>query len=429
LLAGLGVANYAIREGARIRNDKEGFDSFVNEVFSINILSTVFAYVVLFILILFWRKLDAYISIILVLSTSVAFTTFGADWINVIFEDYEYLTKRYVACHILAIVFLFLMVRDKDDVLYYAASTALGTVSANVLNIVYVRKRFGIKLKLRFNNKILLHIVPILVLFANSIASTIYLNSDVTILGILKDDHDVAIYGVASRIYMMVKGVANAAITVIIPRVASMISGDNKEAIRKLYNKTLGSVILLVIPATVGLIMLSYETVLLIAGSEYTEGAMPLIILSCALPFASSACLLINGILIPYRKEKIALQLTVASALINIVLNFLLIPFFSYCAAAATTLIAEMFIVVGGYITTRKIHAFSVKRELLLSLVSGCLVFLVCKISSYAVDNDIIRIFIAMGSAILLIVVFLCVVKKNIVYDTIIGLKNRFVRK
>ena len=36
LFAALGLTNYAIREGARIRNDKKAFQTFANQVFTIN---------------------------------------------------------------------------------------------------------------------------------------------------------------------------------------------------------------------------------------------------------------------------------------------------------------------------------------------------------------------------------------------------------
>ena len=48
LLAGLGITNYAIREGARIRDDKKNFSAFVNEVFTINVVTTLISYAALF---------------------------------------------------------------------------------------------------------------------------------------------------------------------------------------------------------------------------------------------------------------------------------------------------------------------------------------------------------------------------------------------
>ena len=40
LIAGLGINNYAIREGASIRNDKKKIEQFSSEIFTINIIGT-----------------------------------------------------------------------------------------------------------------------------------------------------------------------------------------------------------------------------------------------------------------------------------------------------------------------------------------------------------------------------------------------------
>ena len=44
LLAGLGISTYAIREGARYRNDRIKISDFCSEVFSINVISTLYFY-------------------------------------------------------------------------------------------------------------------------------------------------------------------------------------------------------------------------------------------------------------------------------------------------------------------------------------------------------------------------------------------------
>lgn len=428
LLAGLGISNYAIREGARIRDNDKKISSFINEVFSINILSTILAYIVLFLLIAFWDRLSAYTVVILVLSLNVIFTTIGTDWINVIYEDYEYITKRYIYSHIFALILLFLIVRNEGDVVKYAISTVAGTVVANIANIFYIRKKFGVRPRFVLHKSALIHIVPILVLFSNSIASTIYLNSDVTILGVLKDDYAVAIYGVSSKIYSMVKAIANAAIIVIIPRVSSLISHGEFKNINELYKRTLGTVILLVIPAAVGLISLSSDVVLLIAGNGYTEAYLPLIILSFALPFATCACLFINGVLIPYRREKVALVLTLTSAAINVILNFVLIPTMSFNATAITTLIAEIFMCIGGYISTIKLASIRITREFVLSLISSILVLGVCLLVSHLFSHYLLRIFISIASSVAIYVIFLCCVKQNTVYDAVTGIVGK-IRK
>lgn len=428
LFAGLGVNNYAVREGARVRNDLNKISNFVDEVFTINVISTISSYFILLFLIIFWKKIGPYKEIILILSIGIAFTTIGTDWVNVIFEDYTYITKRYIVCQFAAIILLFIIVKDSSDVLNYAFVSVFGGILANAANIIYIRKHFHLNPKLCLSKSVIVHVIPIFVLFANAVAQTIYINSDVTILGILKDDYAVGIYGVASRIYIMVKGIANAAIYVVIPRVASLISQKKNDEINNLYKKTLGSVIVIIVPAMVGLISLSRDIVLFMSGRGYTDAYQPLIILSCALVFATTACLYINGVLIPYRKEKIVLFLTVTSAALNIGLNFVLIPRFSYNAAAFTTLISEIYICVGGYLAARKICRLNINRDIILAIIAGIIVFCSCALIHFWVPNYILRIILSIAISICLYLTFMCIVKNNSVSDTLMQIL-RYIKK
>lgn len=428
LIAALGINNYAVREGARIRDNKAELGDFVKRVFTINVISTLIAYVLLILLMFFWRTLDPYRDLLFVLSAAIVFTTIGTDWINVIFEDYAYITKRYIVCQGIAIIFLFILVHNQDDVVWYALISVLGSVLANIANFFYIRRKYGIKLGLSFSAGTWKHLAPILVLFANAVAVTVYIHSDTTILGVLKDDYAVGIYGVASRIYIMVKQVANAAIYVVIPRVASLISYGKDDEIKKIYKYTLGNVLLVLIPALVGLASLSEQIVLLIAGNDYVEASQPLIILSFSLIFASAACLYINGILIPYRKERGALLLTVISACINIGLNFVLIPLFSFNAAALTTLIAEMFMCIAGIVMTKKICVIPIKRELLFGIVSGVIVFVICLGVKSFIHNYLFVIGLSVVLSLLAYAVLMCVIKNNFVYDLLNRMKKKIIK-
>lgn len=56
LLAGLGITNYAIREGSRVKENKEKLQELTNELFSINLISMSVAYLLLFIIIVCWKN-------------------------------------------------------------------------------------------------------------------------------------------------------------------------------------------------------------------------------------------------------------------------------------------------------------------------------------------------------------------------------------
>ena len=108
LVAALGIPNYAIREGAFLRKRNDELNEFIAQVFTINCIMTIIAYVVLFSLLLGWTKLENYKCIIIIQSFQIILTTLGADWINSIFEDYLYLAVRYIIIQIISLVALVL---------------------------------------------------------------------------------------------------------------------------------------------------------------------------------------------------------------------------------------------------------------------------------------------------------------------------------
>ena len=110
LVAALGIAQYAIREGARVRDDKAVLNRTIDEIFTINLLSTAVALVGFAAMLLLWQRLRDYRLLLVVQCSTVVFTTLGTDWVNSIFEDYYILTLRYVIYHALTIMCMFLFV-------------------------------------------------------------------------------------------------------------------------------------------------------------------------------------------------------------------------------------------------------------------------------------------------------------------------------
>ena len=48
LFAGLGISRYAGREGARKREDREEFSIFASQMFTVNVISTLLVYIILY---------------------------------------------------------------------------------------------------------------------------------------------------------------------------------------------------------------------------------------------------------------------------------------------------------------------------------------------------------------------------------------------
>ena len=137
LIAAFGVSTYAIREGAKIRDNKKEFIDFANQVFTINVLTTVLAYFLLGILIIYSAKIRNYTGLIIILSTAIVFVTIGADWLNTIYEDFGYITVRTLAFQIISLVLMFAFVKESGDYYKYAVITVISSAGGNLCNFFY----------------------------------------------------------------------------------------------------------------------------------------------------------------------------------------------------------------------------------------------------------------------------------------------------
>lgn len=392
LIAGLGIATYAVREGAKYRNQKEKIEEFTSQVFSINIIATIVAYLLLFLSLVIFKNLNNYVTCILIFSLQILFTTLGTEWIYTIYEDYAYITIRSIAFKILSIILLFILVRKPSDYLWYATITVLAAVGSNILNFIHARSFINIRLTL--NTKWRYHLKPIMIIFASAVAITIFTASDTTILGILKNDYAVGIYSTSAKIYQITEGLLSAILTVTIPRLA-MLWGQKR---RSEYNDVLIRVIntlgILVLPASVGLIMLSREVVLIIAGYKFLPSVNSLRIITWAMIFSIFAWIFSDCVLIPVKRESKVLRNTLITAVINVILNFILIPSMSYDGTSLSTVIAEFSVMVmNGYSCRDIIKPIIFKKETLKNLfesIIGCIgIVIVCLLCQWGLHSMI----------------------------------------
>lgn len=429
LIAALGVNTYAIREGAKYRNDKIKIERFSSEVFTINMYSTIIAYLLLFLSLVIFSKLRNYIFCILIFSLQIFFTTIGTEWIYQIYEDYAYITIRSIIFQIISIFLLFIFVRGPKDYLNYAAITAFSVVGTNLLNFIHARQYCHIHLKLHFKWKV--HLLPILILFAANVALMIYINSDITLLGIMKSNYIVGIYSVSSKIYQIVKTLISALLAVTIPRLAMLFGNHRIKEYNNILSRVTGILILLTLPASVGLFMLAKEVVLIISGANFLRSMNSLRILCFAYIFSILAYILNDCVLIPAKKEKYVLRSMSTSAILNIIFNLILIPFWDENAAAISTVLAEMCMFVMNYYYTKKwVHNILFSRKNCWNFISsaiGCIgIIIVCLLCDLGWQSLILKTVFSIVLSIIMYMAILVLLRNEFALETLERISRGF---
>ena len=104
-------------------------------------------------------------------------------------------------------------------------------------------------------------------------------------------------------------------------------------------------------------------------------------LLCIAAVFALLANLFGMSVLLPYNKEHIFLKATVISAVVNIVLNIILIPFFDQNAAAFTTALSQGIVLYIHYKYSKEYVSLKESVRCLACTAAGCVgITVVCLI-------------------------------------------------
>ena len=344
LIADFGIATYAAREGAKYRSNYKLFNTFASEIYSINIISTLISYILLFLLLFNWPKLYVYKWILFIQSISLIFTAVGATWVNIVNEDYKSILIRSLTVQFISLILLFLLVHDKEAYHQYALVSVIAQSGANLINAFYIKKYCTLRFKL--SKVIWKHVKPLLIMFGISVTTTIYVNSDTTMLGIFKTDADVAYYSVAVKIYNVIKSILAAVIIVGIPKLTELYFNENKGEYKSFAVNILNMLLTFMLPLIAGVFVLSKEAILLISGVEYLQSVMTLRLLCFAVLFALLASYITNIVILPQGLEKGSLIAAAMSAIVNILLNIYAVPKFGFNGAAVTTVISELLVFI-----------------------------------------------------------------------------------
>lgn len=384
-IAILGIPGYGLREVAKVRDDKLKMSHLVQELLIINLISTALAYVLLIGAVIFVPRLFEERMLFLVMGGSIFLGTIGLEWVYQALEEYSYITVRSLIFKTIAVILTFLLIRTKEDVLWYGFLHIFTNSASYVMNFLHIRKFVSFKKIDSYDLK--RHLKPIGVLFAASVIITIYANFDVTMIGFISTETEVGLYNAALKIKALVLSLSTAVTAVLVPRMSYYLKDGDKEKASELIQKSLRVSLCLAVPVAVYIFLFGADCILLLCGEEYL-GAVPTlrVLICCIVPLVLTN-LFGNQILIPSGNEKRYSQSVFVGMWINLVLNALMIPKLGAFGAAIGTLITECWNVYwmsGGAKEYRKMLIDSVKlTTYIIPLVIAVVVsFLVAKIIS-----------------------------------------------
>lgn len=426
LFASFGISGYATREGAKIRWNKKAFQNFFDEINAINMRCTLTAYVVLILFVFVMKPKQEYLVLFAILGSEIFFKTFSFEWINVVYEDFAYITIRSIITNIVSLVLLFAVVKRAEDVYLYAIITVITYGINCCMNLWYCRKYVRIRIvkEARWHK----HIISLFYFLANDVAISVYVNIDTTMLGYFKGDYEVGVYTIAVKIYTVIKKVLAAIYAVTIPKLSEYVEKKQIVEFRELYTKLCAAISILLLPASTGLFAMAEELIYFMGGNGYAVGVLSLKILSVGLVFAIYGGLVTACFNVVQKREKTNFYATIIGALLNIVLNFFFIPRLGQYGAAFTTAVSEATVFLICFVRLREkekyINIGFLLKEIRNAIMGSLLIYLWTVVVHHMIMNRLISCVAILAGSIIIYFIWLYIVRDIFLLELKLKLGN-----
>ncbi|WP_346710649.1 flippase [Phocaeicola salanitronis] len=346
LLTCLGIPMYAIRKIASVRDDVAKRNKVATEILLLHASLSLIGYVIVALLATFVADIQVNIPLFLILSLTIFFTAIGCEWFYQGIEDFKYITIRGLIVKTIAVILLFVFVRTKEDILWYAGYLVFGILGGNIFNFIRLRKYISWRNLLFKELHPLVHLKPALHIFVLNLVISLYVNLNSIMLGFMADNTSVGLFTAATKLSHVLLSLVSALGTVMLPRLSNLISTGQKEKFNELAQKSITVVMALTLPLTSGLIMTAKYLIPLFCGNSYEPAILTLQIISPIIIMIGISNVLGIQILYPQGQENKVILCTALGALVNLVLNIWLIPRYAQDGAAVSTLLAETMVTV-----------------------------------------------------------------------------------
>lgn len=408
----LGIPMYAIREIARDRSDVVKMNQTAVEILLLHSMLTLIGYAIVSILCLVVPQIQVNIPLFLILSLTIFFTAIGCEWFYQGIEDFKYITIRGLIIKSISVILLFIFVKSKTDLLYYGCYTVFGVLGGNIFNFFRLRKYIHRENIIFSELHIKRHIKPVLKVFSFSVVTSIYLQLNTVLLGFFKNALAVGYFAAATKVMQMLLQMSACLGSVMMPRASHLIAENKESEFNALIQKSYDFTLAIALPMTIGLIVCAPNLIMSLCGVKFENSILPSQIIAPIILMVAISNVFGIQVLFPKGKISIVTLCCGIGAVVDLVLNLCLIPFFSYVGTSIAYLGAEVAATISMYFIGRKYLPITYFKKNHLNYLLGCILMAIVLYAIADLQFSTISILILQGcSGIVVYFLVLCVRK------------------
>lgn len=338
LIAALGTATYGAREISRVRDSKEKYSKLFWEIEGLTIITTGLCIIAWLVFSMFSVKYEIYYYLLL---PSLFATMLDISWFFNGLEKISLVLSRNVSIRFIGIILTFILVKTKSDLPTYFIIQSCTPLCANVLMWLELPKILG---KCQFKSlRPLSHLKSTFMYFVPTIASSIYLLLDKVLIGVITNDvAENGYYTQAERVINILKNVVFMAINSVVGvRISYLYEMKKMDEIKNRIEYSFNYLAFTGFGCVFGIWAVSSMFIPLFYGEGYEKSIIILNLFAPILLCCSVSSCLNAQYYVPVGRRAECTKYIVVGAIVNVILNLLLISRFASIGAVIASVIAE----------------------------------------------------------------------------------------
>lgn len=367
----IGLPIYGARRIAQINNIVERTRVFFN-LWVIQILCS-------FICFFFFNGLVVILhldKIYYVQSFLILATMFDISWFYIGLEEIRKNLLRNLVTKILATLSIFILIKSPTQLEVYAVINIIAVFCGNLTMFSTLRPYVEFKrkhFKIYFRKKVVTDSFRLMIpMILDNLKNT----SSRVILSNLSGNYQVGIFDQGSKIIVIILGIVTSTSNAVSPRMSYLVGEKQITKMRSYFEKF---IVLISVFSTItisGIIAVAEYFIPIFLGGGYDEVIPILVIGSFLIMFGTYNVFLMNGMIIPFSLDRELVKTSLASLIVIVLLNFLLVPILGSIGSALGLVISNITLtilycwILKGYLELIKIVKYIFSSLLIILSVS-----------------------------------------------------------
>jgi O-antigen/teichoic acid export membrane protein len=405
MFALLGIGNYGNKAIASARDNPEKLNKTFSSLLYIHVFFCVIALLAYYVFVCTFVMNERFV--LLIQGLWIFSALFDVSWFFFGMERFKVTAICNTIAKIVMTAFVFLFVKTTNDVWIYCLIMGGGTLCSQL--VLWPLMKNYVKIVWVPWKELKPHIAPMVVLFIPVIAISLYRYVDKIMLGVISTKSEVGYFENAEKAMGIPVSVINSFGIVMLSRMSNIFSKDREKEGLVYIGKSIEWIMCFTCAMAFGMCAVAKNFSVLFWGEGFERSGYLLQYLCVSILFMCFANVLRTQYLIPKGKNSCYVVSVGLGALVNIVVNVIMIPKYGAYGAVLGTVCAEaMVCLVQMYCVRREIPLFAYVKKSLIFVFFGGLMYLPVKYVGAMCNNLVMSLFVQIAIGMLVYLVLSC---------------------